>query len=342
MYRKSSGASCFLTRPLGIYNADRTTEQVPSAPTLLTRYVPSAVVKMHLAALAAAAALAPSFVAAATAAPHAPRELQPQATQFFEAPTLLEIRDILAQFVPAIVSTVVQRMALPVTPALYAGGRASVLHTYLAAHEQLGLAQHRYDYGTLEYPFTTNATVIPDRTTQANAYPPGRFHQDKFTPNVNLTAFYTQAFVPLLNASANSFFAHLSNPAQGLFPGRGDADAALSLDVALLQILSNRASNGKVVAESKFLGNATVFRALIAAQDADTIHTLLVNRTQEGVVLAQADSAAVALTGAWTAAGGIVPASFEASVRNATFTVFRNLIDVTTQTEVEYLLRRLD
>jgi hypothetical protein len=37
-----------------------------------------------------------------------------------------------------------------------------------------------------------------------------------------------------------------------------------------------------------------------------------------------------------------VPASFEASVRNATFTVFRNLIDVTTQTEVEYLLRRLD
>ncbi|KAF8518332.1 chorismate mutase [Gautieria morchelliformis] len=293
---------------------------------------------MHFAALAAVAAT----LATVTADTLAPPQQQQQASQFFEAPSLLEIRDILAQFVPAIVSTVVQRLALPVTPSLYAGGSKSALHAYLAAHEQLGLANHRYVYGTLEYPFTTNATVVPDHVTAANPYPPGRFHQDTFTPNVNLTLFYTQDFVPLLNATADSYFAHLSNASANLFPGRGDADAALSLDVALLQVLSNRASNGKVVAESKFLGNATVFTQLIKAQDTDSIHTLLVNRTQEGVVLAQADSAAVAFTSAWTAAGGIVPDTFEATVRNATFKVFRNLIDITTQTEVEYLLHRLD
>lgn len=290
---------------------------------------------MHFAALAAVAA---TLVTAVTA--DGVETLQ--AMQMFEVPTLFEIRDILAQFVPAIVSTVVQRMALPVEPALYAGGDHSALHTYLAARERLGLKNHRYDYGTLEYPFTTNSTIVPDHATTANPYPPGRFHQDTFTPNVNLTAFYTQEFVPLLNASADSYFAHLSNPAQMLFPGRGDTDDTLSLDVALLQILSNRACNGKVVAESKFLGNATVFQALIKAQDANAILGLLINRTQESVVLAQADGAAVALTSAWTASGGIVPATFEASIRNTTFKVFRNLIDLTTQTELEYLLRRLD
>lgn len=264
----------------------------------------------------------------------------PQALQFYDAPSLTDIRDILARFVPAIVSTVVQRMALPVNPQLYAGGDKSALHAYLAAHETLGIEHHRYDYGTLEYAFTTN-TIVPDVTTSSNPYPPGRFHQDSFTPNDNLTKFYVEEFVPLLNASTNSYFAHLSNATQNLFPGKGDDDAALSLDVILLQLLSNRASNGKVVAESKFLADPANITALIKAQDVNSIHTILVNRTQEGVVLDEADNAAVLFASAWNNAGGLPPPTFETSVRNATFKVFRNLIDITTQTEVEYLLGRL-
>jgi chorismate mutase len=286
--------------------------------------------RLHAAALALIIA-----VGAGASASHA----RPRATRpFFAVPTLTEIRDILAQLEAPIVSTLVQRFSLPVDPSLYAIGDASALHKFLVGREEAAQALGRYDYGTLEYAYTL-PVVAPDVASAADPFPPGRFHQDTFTGNANLTAFYTGTLVPLLNTSTTGFFFHLSNTSSA--PDAKDTDAALGVDVALLQLLSNRAHIGKVVAESKYAGNASLYTPLIHAQNSSAIRTLLTNTTQETQVLQQADAAAVALATAWTAAGELVPATFETSVRSATAKVFRELIDITTEIEIEYLLQRL-
>ncbi|KAF8581514.1 chorismate mutase [Ramaria rubella] len=262
------------------------------------------------------------------------------ARPFFEVPTLLEIRDILSQLEAPIVSTIVQRSALPVNPSLYTGGTRSTLQSFIASREASANALGRYAYGTLEYPFTL-PLVAPDVATKTVTFPPGRFHQDSFSGNSNITAFYTGTFIPLLNATTTSFFFSLTNASTGANPGKTHDDAALSLDTLLLQLLSNRAHIGKIVAESKFVGSPAQYTPLIQAQNANSIRTLLTNTTQETQVLDQADTAAVALSTAWVTAGALVPDNFEAGVRNAAAKVFRELIDITTEIEIEYLLERL-
>jgi len=283
---------------------------------------------------AAAAALLIATGAGAAADHARPRASRP----FFSVPTLTQIRDILAQLEAPIVSTLVQRFSLPANPSLYANGNASPLHKFLAGREEAAQALGRYDYGTLEYAYTL-PVITPDVASSADAFPPGRFHQDTFTGNANISAFYTGTLVPLLSTSTTGFFFHLSNGSST--PDAQDTDAVLGIDVALLQLLSNRAHIGKVVAESKFAGNASLYTPLIHAQDSASIRTLLTNTTQETQVLLQADAAAVALATAWTAAGELVPSGFETTVRNATAKVFRELIDITTEIEIEYLLKRL-
>ena len=102
---------------------------------------------------------------------------------------------------------------------------------FLAPRERAAAESGRYDYGKLEYPFTL-PIVAPDRTTKANQFAPGRFHQDTFSGNANLTKFYVSALVPFLN-STTSFFYHLDNST------RND-DAVFNLDATLLTLLSNR------------------------------------------------------------------------------------------------------
>lgn len=258
----------------------------------------------------------------------------------FSVPTLVQIRDILAQLEAPIISTLVQRFALPVNSDLYQGS-PSTLQVYLATRETLALVHGRYKYGTLEYAFTF-PTIVPDKTTAENTFPPGIFHQDSFVGNSNLTAFHTQILVPLLNATTSPYFFHLANSTTNATPDPTRDDAALSLDVTLLQLLSNRAHIGKVVAESKFAGDPVTYTNLIQAKNSTGIRTLLTNTTQETQVLLQADTAAVQLTNAWVGSGALVSSTFQDSVRNAAAKTFRNLIDITTEIEIEYLLARLN
>jgi len=261
------------------------------------------------------------------------------AEPFFAVPSLTEIRDILAQLEAPIVSTLVQRFALPVNPQLYEG-QNSALQTYLAVREANAALHGRYSYGTLEYAFSFS-TITADKTTAQNPFPPGRFHQDTFVGNSNLTAFYIQTIVPSLNSTTTPYFFHLSNSSQGAVPDPNREDGVLSLDVTLLQLLSNRAHIGKVVAETKYAGDPVTFTKLIMAQDADSIRTLLTNTTQEAAVLAQADTAAIQLSNAWIGAGALVPSTFQDTIRTAAMKTFRNLIDITTEIEIQYLLQRL-
>jgi len=263
-----------------------------------------------------------------------------QATEFFFTPNLTEVRDILARIQPAIISTLVQRMSLPVKPSLYQG-TFSTLHNYMGAREVTAVPLGRYVYGTLESAFTFN-TIKPDTTTANNTYPPGRYHSSNFSPAANLTAWYTNIFIPLLDTTIDGYFAHLSNATTNLFPGRTDDDAVLALDVQLLQVMANRASVSAAVAEAKFASDVPGFTSLIRANNVTAIHAGLQNVTQEGVVLASADAAANALATAYITAGAILPADFVTAVRTAAHALYRNLIDLTTLGEVTYILQRLN
>ncbi|KIJ34822.1 hypothetical protein M422DRAFT_782724 [Sphaerobolus stellatus SS14] len=258
---------------------------------------------------------------------------------FFAVPALTQIRDILAQFEAPIVSTLVQRFALPVNPQLYQGHNPP-LQAYLRARERDAVLHGRYNYGTLEYPFTFS-TVAADRATSQNTFPAGRFHQDSFVGNPNLTAFYIQTLVPSMNSSTKPYYYHLSNSTQQVVPDPNREDGILSLDVTLLQLLSNRAHVGKIVAEAKFAGDTVTYTKLIKARNADGIRTLLTNTTQEASVLAQADTTAIQLSNAWIASGAFVPSTFQDTIRTVAMKTFRNLIDITTEIEVQYLLERL-
>ena len=91
------------------------------------------------------------------------------------------------------------------------------------------------------------------------------------------------------------------------------------------------------MAETKFASNVTGFTALIKAKDANGIRLLVTNTTQEAGVLAQASTAAMAFATAWTTSGALVPSTFSSNLQAATAVLFRELIDITTQIEIEYV-----
>ncbi|RDB15848.1 putative chorismate mutase [Hypsizygus marmoreus] len=265
-----------------------------------------------------------------------PRNDEIAARPDLTVPTLTTVRGILSNLEAPIISTLVQRSALTTNPSLYQPSESSPLLHYIHTQELEAQKLHRFDYGRLEYPFTL-PLISPDHASRANPFPPGRFHQDTFSRNANLTAFYTTTLVPLLASITTStpFFYHLSNSTQ-------NDVAALTLDAQLLALMSHRAHIGKIVAESKFAANVSGYTPLIYRRDASAIRTLLTNVTQEESVLTKAQAASRALASAWVSAGALVPSSFVASVQGAAVKVFRELIDITTQIEVEYLLQRLD
>jgi len=259
-------------------------------------------------------------------------------------PDLTEIRAILANLEAPIISTLVSRAALPVDSSLYAN-QATDLITYLIPREAVASVSGRFDYGTLEYPFTLSP-VAADKTTSSTPFPPGRFHQDTFTPNSNITSFYVNTLIPLIKlanaqlatppATTSSVFFHLINSSTP------DADAALNLDATLLALLSHRASIGKIVAESKYQSNVTAFTPLIKANNADEIRVLLTNIPQQNTVLSQAANDSSAIATVWeTAQGATNPTAFVAAIQNATAQLYNELIEITTQVEIEYILARL-
>lgn len=256
-------------------------------------------------------------------------------------PTLTQVRDILALLEGPIVTTLVERAALPAEPALYANNGQALL-AFIKAREDVAAPSGRFDYGTLEYPFT-QSLVSPDKTTASSPFPPGRFHQDTFSPNANLTSFYLNTLIPLISAAntaagSSSVFFHLASPTPA------DADAKYNLDATLLALLSHRSSIGKVVGESKFAANVSGYTPLIKSKNAATIQVLLTNTTQETVVLTGAASASLAVATAWETAQTattVTTSAFVTSIQAATAKLFRELIDITTQVEVEYILQRL-
>jgi chorismate mutase len=262
---------------------------------------------------------------------------------------LIQVRDILALLEAPIISTIVSRAALPAEPQLYAN-KGSALTNFIHTQEQFAQQTGRFDYGTLEFPFTLPA-VAPDKITSRNPFPPGQYHQDTFLPNSNLTDFYLGTLIPLLQSAnqaigSTSVFFHLKNsstPSASNAPA--DVAAKYTLDGQLLALMSHRSSIGKVVAESKFLGDTADYTQLIKAKNVTGIRALLTNVTQEQAVLAQAASASFALASAWETAQGADPtttSAFVTGVQAAVAKTFRNLIDITTQVEIEYLLQRLN
>ncbi|EKM58646.1 uncharacterized protein PHACADRAFT_27093 [Phanerochaete carnosa HHB-10118-sp] len=247
-------------------------------------------------------------------------------------PGLVQIRDILAQLEAPIVSTLTERINLATNHSLYANGGQELL-SFLKQREVVSAASGRYDYGKLEYPFT-QPLIAPDISTPSNPFPPGRFHQDSFSGNGNITAFYIDTLVPFFS-SPTSYYYHLDNSTI-------DDDAVLNLDATLLALLSHRAHIGKIVAETKYESNVTGFTTLIEAQDSAGTRVLVTNTTQEAGVSSQAFTAAAAFSDAWLDAGALVSNDFASNLQNATAKLFRELIDITTEIEIQYLLQRLN
>lgn len=94
---------------------------------------------------------------------------------------------------------------------------------------------------------------------------------------------------------------------------------------------------GKIVAESKYAADVTTYTTLIKARNSTGIKTLLTNTTQEAAVLAQADAAAKVFSAAWVGSGASVATTFTSDLQNATAKLFRALIDITTEIEVQYV-----
>ena len=85
------------------------------------------------------------------------------------------------------------------------------------------------------------------------------------------------------------------------------------------------------------------FTPLIKSKDSNTIRVLLTNTTQETSVLDQAASASSALASAWESAQGAAnPSPFVTAIQAAAAKVFRELIDITTEVEIQYILARLN
>ncbi|KAH8103919.1 chorismate mutase [Cristinia sonorae] len=252
-------------------------------------------------------------------------------TPVFTVPTLTQIRDILGQIQPPIISALAERYKLGFNPELYANG-AQPLRDFLKPRENVAKASGRYAYGKLEYPFIIPAVVKPDVTSKTNTFPPGRFHQDSYSGNPDLFAFYITTIVPLFTSPKPTFF-HLDNSTV-------NNDAALNLDATILDLLSHRSSIGKVVAESKFAADVASFTSLIQARNTTQIRVLLTNTTQEATVLTGATNAASAFTTAWTSSGALDSPTYASDFSNIAFTTFRRLIDITTDIEVQYLLER--
>jgi chorismate mutase len=123
-----------------------------------------------------------------------------------------------------------ERLNLATDPSIYADGGVQLLK-FLEEREVFSAQSGRYDYGKLEYPFTL-PPVVPDVTTNNNSFPPGRFHQDTFSGNKNITAFYLNT-LNLFFSSPTSFYYHLDN-------STFDNNAVLNLDATLLALLSHR------------------------------------------------------------------------------------------------------
>ncbi|KAG5642662.1 hypothetical protein DXG03_002374 [Asterophora parasitica] len=267
-----------------------------------------------------------------------------------DVPTLPEVQAMLARLQGPIISTIISRAALPAESLLYANG-GKALTSFIHKTELIALTLNtyefgsRYDYGSLEYPFTLPA-VGPDITTPTNPFPPGRFHQDTFTPNADLLSFYVTTLVPLIEDAntaiagpgGSSPFYHLKRPSSPV-----DVDAKYTLDDQLLALLSHWASIGKVVAEVKYRAHVAEFTPLIKSGNVNALRTLLTNTTQEKIVLESANSAAFALATAFEAAQNDPPAiakAFVSRVQTAVARVYRELIDVTKEVEIQYLLQR--
>ncbi|KAL4252148.1 Chorismate mutase [Abortiporus biennis] len=249
-------------------------------------------------------------------------------------PSLVQIRDILAQLEAPIISALTERLQLATDSSLYSNNGAK-LKAFLGAIELADGALGRYAYGKLEYPYVATALApSPDKTSKSVTFPAGRFHQDSFTGNSNLTAFYLQTLVPLFN-STTAYYYHLDNSTV-------DPAAIFHADATLLQLLSHRAHIGKIVAETKFAGNVTGYTPLIQAGDDTSIRVLLTNTTQEAGVLAQASTAATSFSNAWVGSGALVSTQFASNLQNAAAKVFRELIDITTEIEIQYLLARFN
>ncbi|THH20939.1 hypothetical protein EW146_g511 [Bondarzewia mesenterica] len=271
---------------------------------------------------------------------------------FLPVPNLTEIRNILSQLEAPIVrqvfaadstqvfrfttgfnvSAITERINLSADPAIYEDGGKRLLG-FIHAREIVADASGRFKYGKLEYPFTL-PLIFPDHATQSNPFPPGRFHQDTFSGNANLTSFYVNTLVPEFFTSQTSYFFHLDNSTV-------NNDAAMNLDATLLALLSHRAHIGKIVAETKFASNVTGYTPLIQSNNSEAIRTLLTNTTQETGVLAQASNAADEFSTAWIGSGALVPGAFAGDLRNATARLFRELIDLTTEVEVQYVSEKL-
>ncbi|KAF9460569.1 chorismate mutase [Collybia nuda] len=249
----------------------------------------------------------------------------------FPVPDLTQIRDILAHLEAPIISGLTERMGLATSHDLYANNGRRLIDV-LTTRENIALKAGRFDYGKMEYPFTL-PLISPDFTTPLTPFNPGTFHQDTFSGNPNITKFYLETLVPMFT-SATSFYYHLDNSTL-------NDDAALNLDATLLGLLSHRSHIGKVVAETKYAANVTVFVPLIKSKDAGTIRTLLTNTAQEANVLAQAATAATAFSTAWITSGASFPPATGVNLQNAAAKLFRELIDITTQIEIEYIMQRL-
>ncbi|KZT29574.1 chorismate mutase [Neolentinus lepideus HHB14362 ss-1] len=251
---------------------------------------------------------------------------------FLPVPSLTQIRDILADLEAPIISALTERTNLATPPGLYANGGAELM-SYMLVRENAAAASGRYDYGKLEYPFTL-PIIPPDIATPSNTFPPGRFHEDTYTGNANITSFYINSLVPFFNSST-SFFYHLDNSTY-------DIDAVFNLDATLLALLSHRAHIGKIVAETKYAGNVAEITKFIKAGDSTSILVAITNTTQEAAVYAQAYKATSGFSSGWLQAGALVPTTFNSTLEAAAHTLFQELIAITSEIEVQYLLQRLN
>ncbi|KZS87834.1 chorismate mutase [Sistotremastrum niveocremeum HHB9708] len=293
---------------------------------------------MKFSSLALFSGCASLAAAAATTASTKPQTV-------FTVPGLTQIREILALLEAPIISTLVARAALPVDLSLYSSNLT--LLEFIAPRELIGELTGRFDYGTLEFPYTLPGPPA-DKISKVNPFTPGTFHLDKFTPNSNLTVFYTKTLIPLIKAanealatpaSSSSVFFHLNNVTNP------DIDSALNLDATLLALLAHRSSIGKIVGETKYASNVTAYTPLIKAKDADSIRVLLTNVAQETSVLTEAAADSFTFAQDWEVAQGATNASttaFITALQAAAAATYRELIDITTEVEIQYILARLD
>jgi chorismate mutase len=246
-------------------------------------------------------------------------------------PTLATIRDTLALFEDSIILNLIARTKLPASNIWYNENMGFL--QYLQELEIVVARLGKYDVWTGEIPFDLEYPLHQTPFAINMVSPLPSISTETFSVN---SAVYQQ-YIDLILPAIASF-----NSTAAAFENSTSLATLLMADHNLMSLISKRIHYGKVVAETKYVNNASIFANVT---DRAMVEALLTDKAQESVVKTRSEAKAKYLSAHLnfnSTTGALLNSSKGAfDPRWVGQELFgRILIPTTTEVEVQYILSR--